>query len=505
MGLMTNFPSLPLAATADSEILGWTQWVVTGIAVVELLFRLGTAVRIICRRWPTGATLSWLAPVLVSPIPFLATVAYWVIGESRLGHKRARREQEILEPYRRFREELCSREHIDFSTLSPASESLHREAESLVGVPGLPGNRLQLISDSEAALRSIIVDIDRAKKSCDLLFYIWHPGGTADEVGEALIRASGRGVTCRVLLDSLGSAKFLKSPLCRRMQQARVTVVKALPVGLFRSLFVRFDLRNHRKIVVVDHEVAHTGSMNLVDPRFFKRGAGVGQWIDAMVRVEGPAVELLAAAFLVDWEMETGEGLSSGPYELPQHENVGTTPVQLAVSGPGMTAGIIYKLLISAVYRARRELFITTPYFVPDDALRMALKSAARRDIDVRITVPRRVDSLLVRWASRSHFDDLIAAGVKILQFDAGLLHTKAVTIDGETGFLGTVNLDQRSFWLNFELTLLIYDSAFVSELRALQLSYNSNATAVDLARWRQRPFVREFVESAAMLAAPVL
>ncbi len=186
---------------------------------------------------------------------------------------------------------------------------LRQFVEGSVGFSAVTGNHLQLIEGAHATLTMILDDIDRAHTTCDLEFYIWNPGGIADQIAEALIRAEARGVRCRVLLDSVGSGPFLRNKLARRMRDNGVEVVEALPVGLLRSLFVRVDLRMHRKIVVIDGSIAYTGSLNLVDLRYFKQGSGVGEWIDAMVRVTGPVVKLLELVFVLDWLIETGETL----------------------------------------------------------------------------------------------------------------------------------------------------------------------------------------------------
>ena len=263
----------------------------------------------------------------------------------------------------------------------------------------------------------------------------------------------------------------------------------------------------NRKIVVIDGQRAYTGSMNLVDPRFFKQTSGVGQWVDAMVRVQGPAVEALAITFIEDWELETGEGLeqlreTGDARPLPE---CGHTAVQVVPSGPTVRNDAIQEILLMAIYASRRELVLTTPYFVPEELLLKALISAANRGVDVTIIVPAKVDSLLVRYASQAHKDELLAAGVRIMLFDGGLLHTKSITIDSEMSLFGSLNLDPRSLQLNFEITLVIYDTEVVSSIRSLQQTYLDQSRAMDLAAWRSRSAVKRFAESTARLLSPLL
>jgi len=349
--------------------------------------------------------------------------------------------------------------------------------------------------------------VDHAQNSVLMEFYIWHLGGEADLVAEAVMRAQRRGVTCRVLVDAMGSHEFLHSEMAKKMIAAGVSLHPALPGGLFRLPFVRFDLRMHRKIVVIDGKVAYTGSLNLVDPRYFKKDSGVGQWIDAMVRVRGPAVEALAATFIADWYAQTEattEELRDSKAVFPQPSE-GECAVQVLPSGPAFRSDAIEDVLLMAVYAARTELVLTTPYFVPSESLRIALTSAARRGVKVLLVVPEKVDSLLVRYASQAFKSDLLRAGVRIAHFQGGLLHTKSVTIDKEISLFGSLNLDPRSMRLNFEISLAIYNREFASRLRALQQHYIDQSELMDLETWHNRPASQKFAENCARMFSPLL
>lgn len=475
------------------------------IMAAHLSIIIGLSIRVVMRRRPVGVSLSWL--ILIIILPFAGAILYFFIGEQRLGRQRAERARALLGPYEAWLHSFPSDTLVDWSTLTPTCQPINRLAESIMGIPAKYGNKLDLLDEAESVLRSIITDIDRAQHTCHLEFYIWNEGGTADEVCEALIRAAKRDVICRILIDAVGSAKFLKSGLARRLQENGIELVAALPVGLFRMVFTRLDLRIHRKIVIIDGEVAYTGSLNLVDPRYFKQEEDIGQWVDAMVRLEGPSVQSLGAIFLWDWEVETGQGIETlkDTSDLKALPLVGKASVQVVPSGPEAGNNPIHQLLLTSVYAARRELIITTPYFVPDESLHTALQSASRRGVDVTIILPEKVDSLLVRYASRSYFDDMLVSGVRILNFRGGLLHTKSITIDGEVALFGTVNLDMRSFWLNFEVTLFVYDAVFVTQLRKLQQNYIEASQSIDSQLWHTRSPANRLVENAAQLLAPLL
>jgi cardiolipin synthase len=481
------------------------SWTALAVLAGDYLIRIGLSVRVIMRRRPVGFTLAWLTILMV--FPFLGAFFYLLFGELRLGKRRADYAGRIHGIYRLWFESLCARAQVDWSAVGAECEPLARLAEEAGGIPALSGNAWRLLDDAEAVFRSLIADIEAARRTCHLEFYIWGLGGLADEVVEALLRASARGVICRVLVDAVGGHAFFRSDRVGRLRQGGVMVQAAMPVSLVRMLFVRFDLRLHRKIVVIDGEIAYTGSLNLVDPRYFKRDADVGEWVDAMVRIEGPAVEALGATFLEDWELETGEGIERLRETGDAHSrpSSGTAVVQVIPSGPLVREESIQAVLLMTIYAARRELILTTPYFVPDEPLVTALISAALRGVEVTLLVPERIDSRLTRLASQPFQGDLLEAGVRIALFQGGLLHTKSVTVDGELSLFGSLNLDPRSLMLNFEITLAVYDRTFTSGLRALQRSYIEHSTWMDLASWRRRPFWRRFAENAARLLSPLL
>lgn len=473
---------------------------------VHWLIVIGLSIRVIMRRRPVGVSLAWLT--VIFSVPFAGALFYFFIGENRIGEKYLARAAKIHDLYRDWQitlQKRASREKPPAGHREMKAVQLH--AETIAGFPTMSGNKMHLMDHFESVFAAIIEDVDRARSTCHMEFYIWTVGGKADDVAEALLRAVKRGVICRVLVDAVGSKDFLRSELAQRLRDSGIQVVASLPVGPLRLLMTRADLRNHRKIVVIDGEIAYTGSQNLVDPRFFKQDEGVGQWIDAMVRMEGPSVEALAGTFIEDWELDTGEGLKAleGTSDIRSIAKKGATPVQVVPSGPAIRPEIIHQLLLTTIYGAREKLVLTTPYFVPDDALLTAIISAAHRHVDVTIVVPAEVDSRLVHYASRSLFDDLMSAGVTIAAFNGGLLHTKSITVDDEICVFGTVNLDMRSLWLNFEVSLFIYDLAFTEQVRDMQMKYISNSSILNLAQWRKRSVVQRFIENAAQLVGPLL
>ena len=263
----------------------------------------------------------------------------------------------------------------------------------------------------------------------------------------------------------------------------------------------------HRKLISIDDAIGYTGSMNLVDPQYFKQDAGVGEWVDIMLRMQGPVVPITGAIIALDWEMETGlsltniAALNAGQVEVFAENS----QVQVLPSGPYFEDDKIHQVLVSAVYLAQHSLILTTPYFVPDEVLSTAIKAASARGVRVQIILPAKNDSKMVDFASKAFFDELLVSGVEIYQYNNGLLHTKSIWIDDSICLVGTVNLDKRSFWLNFEVTLLIDNSPLVAELHQLQLSYIRHSHQVCLTEWRKRGRIQQFLESVFYLFNPLL
>ena len=484
---------------------GYTLFATNSILLADLAIRLALSLRIIMRKKESSVTLAWLIIILL--IPFIGAILYLIIGENRLGQRRAAHAAHSLPIYKNWITSLEKRVSSTEKNVDALSYPLCLQAQRVIGLPALPGNNLELIKDANEFFHALIRDIEQAKDFCFLEFYIWEEGGLADDIAAAVVRAASRGVTCQILLDSIGSDSFLKSDRAKQMKNNGVEIIESLPAGIFRALFVRVDLRNHRKIAIIDGKIAYTGSQNLVDPHFFKQDENLGEWIDTMVRVRGPIVEAMTATFLYDWFIENDiapEEIGEIK-EITEVEEAGQAQVQLVPSGPGFASEGIHDLLLTTIYTARKELILTTPYFVPDAAILSALKSAAHRGVDVTIIVPEKIDSKLVKFASRARYSELSRSGIKIKVFEEGLLHAKTITIDNEFSLIGSVNLDMRSLWLNFELTLFVYDKNFTTTLRNLQHHYMQRASDLDTEQFSRRPFLTRFKENCALIVGPLL
>ncbi len=485
-------------------MLDWAMmtWLALG---GELVLRLGLSVRVVMRRAPVPTVLSWLVVLLL--LPGVGIPAYLLIGEVRLGSRRARR-------YRHVAADLAQRAHVfwrkgaqDWTSEVEPYRHVARLLTHLGEMPPLVGNHLELIADTRQFLAALVREIDRSDRWCHLLFYIWSDDATTRQVAEALVRAAKRGVQCRLLVDAAGSRRFLRSDTCARMRLAGVRVRASLDVSPFRALFQRIDIRNHRKIGAMDGKVAFVGSHNVTDPRYGHRPErGIGPWIDVSVRVTGPAAQALEVVFLHDWEVEGTEELA--PFEErigPPSRSTGSSIVQVVPSGPVPAPDAIHEALLTAIHAARREIIITTPYFVLDDATKLALICAVGHGVRVTVVVPARLDGRLVAAASRASYAELLEAGVRILEHGPGLLHAKTLTIDTDLALIGSANMDIRSLRLNFEATLFVFDDDFASHLRMLQMEYAGQSRELFAAEWRKRPVWWRFKEGVARLAGPLL
>lgn len=451
------------------------------------------------------ARLAWIAVGFAFPL--VGAPAYLMLGRARLGSLRRARYREVcrLIAASELRQAATRRGEI---RVAPEHAKIAVLAESVGGNPVRSGNRVELFGEAGAFISVLERDLDAAQSQAHLLFYIWLDDAAGQRLAAALARAAARGVRCRVLLDGVGSRGFLKSSACARLRASGVQVVEALPARVWRLLFARMDLRNHRKIAVVDGRVGYTGSNNVAEASFAPKRA-FAPWVDVMLRVEGPAVHDLQSLFAQDWHMETGEdpaAVLTPPQPSAAREGPAANSwVQIAGTGPAAQNLAMRQLVQTAIHSAREELILTTPYFVPDSATMSALTAVARCGVDVTLVVPERNDSLLVGAASSSFYEEMMSAGVKIWEYQPGLLHAKTITVDGRLAVVSTANMDRRSFELNFEVSTVVYDPDFVGRLRLLQRSYQDRARRVDAAAWQRRSSFRRFAENAAGLLGPIL
>jgi len=450
-----------------------SQGTSSGVIFLTLLVLIMVAliVRVLLRPHRDPASrIAWI--VVIIALPVLGILAYLLLGETNIGRRRVARMREVISQL----PDVADTAGADATNLQADVPQhyahLFQVGKTVNGFAPVGGNRARLMQDSNATIASMVADIDAANEHVHLMFYIWLPDNNGCKVVEALQRAAARGVNCRAMADGLGSRIMIDSKHWQAMREAGVHLASALPIGnpLLRSLKGRIDLRNHRKILVIDNRITYCGSQNCADPEF-RIKAKYAPWVDAMMRFEGPIARQNQYLFASDWESETGEDISQ-LLRQPMLAAQPGLPAQVVGTGPTVRYSAMPEMFETLMYAARRELVITTPYYVPDESMQAGLCASARRGVDTTIVFPARNDSWIVGAASRSYYGDLLEAGVRIFEYEGGLLHTKSLTLDGEVTLIGSANMDRRSFELNYENNILFYDQSLTAEMRQRQDSY---------------------------------
>lgn len=482
----------------------------TSVVILHWGIILGLGLRILLKRRPTGVSMAWL--LLISTVPFVGAALYLMVGELWLPRHRIRVAGTARGMLCESIRVIEDRWEMSDQELPPLARGLNAQSGAPMGLGALKGNDVRLYETCEAFIEALVADIDRASRSVSMLFYIWQSRGKVIEVEEAMVRAVDRGVRCRLLVDSEGSRGFFNSARANALRRAGIEIAEALPVGRLRLRFKRIDIRNHRKVIAIDNHLAYAGSMNMVDPAFFSVNKRVGQWIDIMSRVGGPAARVLAMNLALDWVIEdqrkdrrdSDEMLRSLEQD-PVPDAEGDIAVQIVPSGPDKSSKLIQQMLITLMYNASKRLMITTPYFIPGEAMLSAMMNAADRGVRVSLVVPEKIDSLLVQHASRAYFQDLLGVGVEIYAYRGGLLHSKTVTADDDVAMLGSLNMDRRSFSINYEMSMFVYNTRVLLELRSLQQRYIQQSVRVEQSHWSARPVHRRLLENGLQLLAPLL
>jgi cardiolipin synthase len=469
------------------------------------LLELAVIARILLRPHRDPASrIAWV--VVVGVLPLLGMLGYLLLGEVNIGRRRAARLRAVLERMPEF-----PRQHAaDPGDPAPAIPDQYRHlfdlGRSIGGLDPVGGNTAHLLPDSNATIDALVADIDAAKDHVHLLFYIWLPDRNGCKVAEALKRAAARGVTCRAMADALGSRTLIRSEQWEAMRVAGVRVAVGMPIGnpLLRPLLGRIDLRNHRKIVVIDDCITYCGSQNCADPEFLVK-AKYAPWVDAVMRFEGPIARQNQFLFASDWMTYVDENLDDIlSRQLPSPAPRGV-PAQVIGTGPTVRYSAMPEMFESLLFAARREVVVTTPYYVPDESLQSALCTTAYRGVDTTVVFPARNDSWVVGAASRSYYADLLAAGVRIHEYEGGLLHAKSLTVDGEITLIGSANMDRRSFELNYENNILFHDAALTGAMRERQQRYIARSRRVTREAVAAWPTSRRLWNNVIATLGPVL
>jgi cardiolipin synthase len=477
-------------AWTDPTLWAWVFF------LTEWAIRLGMVVVVPFRRTPAAAK-GWL--LLIFFEPWVGLLLYLLIGRAKLPRWQREQLAKLPRAMAKVVGRLASHPNVFHPDVGPALSQAVTLAENLGQGPILGGNAVEVLTDYDGTIARLVADIDRAERHVHLLFYIFADDSTAAPAIDALGRAAARGVRCRVLADAIGSRAGLRT-LRPKLTARGVEVRAMLPVRLLPWQKSRLDLRNHRKIAVIDGRVGYTGSQNLVSAEF-KKGL---RYEELMVRVTGPVVLELQYVFAADWFLET-DAILDGEAEFPGPDIAGGVPAQALPSGPAFPTQNNQRLIVALIHGAGRRVVLTTPYFVPDEPLLQAMQTAVLRGVEVHLVVSEAGDHPIVALAQHSYYEELLEAGVRIHRYRKNFLHAKHLSVDDSVAVIGTSNLDIRSFALNAELMLMIYDPAVVTRLAAEQERYFANSRVLTLAAWRQRSFGRKVAQNLARLLSPLL
>ncbi|MCK0143182.1 cardiolipin synthase [Aliiroseovarius sp. F20344] len=478
--------------------LSWASW--GGIwAVFLILIDIATVARAVTREHRSAASrLAWV--VVILSLPLVGVIAYFFLGDTSADRRSDRKLKDL-------RRELPKRPTGTWSR--PELPLLYRQAfaraASVNGFQPVSGNRAEVTIDSNESMDWLVEDIDAAKEHVHLLFYIWLTDGNGTRVAEALMRAAQRGVTCRVIVDGLGSRKLLASPLWKQMKEAGVETVTAFAFRFapLAAFFRRLDIRNHRKIIVIDHDTTYVGSQNCADAAFIIKKK-FAPWVDMMMRITGPVAWQSQRLFVSDWMVNGGNDIS----DILRREApvaVEGFPAVVAGTGPNIDVQGVPDMAQMLLASAQHDVVITTPYYVPSEALQQQICATAVRGVRVRLNVPANNDSHIVGFASRSFYRALLKAGVEIHEFQPGLLHAKLMTVDGQAAMLGSANLDRRSFDLNYENSMMLVDRATVGELVAKQEVFLNASLSVDREKVESWSVTRRVLINSVGMMAPLL
>lgn len=470
--------------------------------IILFLLEIIVSIRVLLRsnRQP-ASRIAWI--VVIHLFPLGGMLAYLLVGEVSIGILRKPRLKRITQYLQKFPQPVTTAQNCIPAIYLP----LFKLGESISGFTPVNANSAQLLADSDTFIQQLLKDIQQATQHIDMLFYIWLPDTNGSKVAQALQQAAQRGVTCRVLVDNFGSKLLIRSPFWQAMRQSGVTLNVALPIRNFLlvPLTGRIDLRNHRKIIVIDQVITYCGSQNCADPAF-KIKARYAPWVDIMVRFTGPIAAQNQLLFANDWLLNSKQ-LLTNPIDIPLLlPNVtSNTIAQVIGTGPTIRASAISELFTLLISLARETLFITTPYYVPDDSMHNALCTAAYRGVAVTVILPARNDSWIVSAASRSYYMSLLEAGVKLYEYKAGLLHAKTLTLDNAITLIGSANLDRRSFDLNYENNMLVYSYQLTASIKQRQQSYLADSQAVTLPEVKAWSKPKQLWNNTIAMLGPVL
>ncbi len=455
-------------------------------------------------RKPT-AGMAWLLVIFF--IPAIGWPAFLLFGTSKLPRRRRAMQQTLDHQVAlaiKFAQKNWKKSRSLIDARPPKKyENLARLSEQLTHLPVFAGNTIEPLADYDATIKQITADVAAAKHFVHIEYYILALDSVTEPLFDAMAAARARGVSVRVLYDGYGSHKVpRRKEMLKRLRNDGIHVQAMLPIGLPGKNYTRPDLRNHRKLVVIDGEIGFTGSLNMIQRDYHRKDSIV--YDELVVRIIGPVVLQLEAVFITDWYAENGEMLTETQRDLGEQLVVkGESLAHIIPSGPGYEYENNLKVFNSVFYAAERSIVIVNPYFVPDESLIMSLTNAAQRGIKVMLLNSEAIDQAMVAHAQRSYYEQMLRAGVEVHLYKApSLLHSKYVLVDDDIALIGSSNMDIRSFELNQELTLAVYGSDTIAKLHAITTTYLAKSKKISKKEWSRRPLRSQLLDNLARLTS---
>ncbi len=474
-------------------------WAPLILYLIELIIKIVALGTIPGNRRPSSS-IAWLLLIVVTPI--LGLVIFLLIGSPFVRGRRAKVQAEANKAITARTAEIPD---VPPGADIPAGvDSLFRLNRRLSHLPCVTGVSHGLFGEYNASIEAMADAVKEAARTVHVEFFITAWDDTTDGFFTALVDAVKRGVQVRLLYDDVASRRYPGfKEMNSKLTAAGIEWHEMMPIKPFKGKWRRPDLRNHRKLLVVDSKVAFMGSQNMIDSSYLLPGnIKVGRhWKDLNIKISGEIVTELEAVFAMDWYTETGERLGA---ELEfVNDPDGAVPMQLLPSGPGYLTIPNLRLFTGLVHRAQQSLSLTSPYFVPDDSLLEAITTAAYRGVAVELFVSEQADQFVVQHAQASYYDVLLEAGVRIYQYPKPtVLHAKHFTVDDMVGIIGSSNMDYRSFGLDYEITLMSTGQQFVADLHAVADEYRAVCRELTLAEWRQRSKGQRYVDNVMRLVS---
>jgi cardiolipin synthase len=483
----------------------WAWVLPTGLLFIDIVIRVLALFFVPRNRTPASGT-AWLLFIFLLPIPGI--IVFWIIGTNHMPRARKAREDYVIGLMAQIAQADEEKFGTDIAKLPPGIENAEKLGLSLGAQPMFTANSATISHVYEESIEIMATEILTATDFVHIEFYILTYDKSTQVVFDAIREVTARGVEVRVMLDHIATMRQPKpSATARMLDEVGAQWTYMLPVRPWRGQWQRPDLRNHRKILVVDGRVGFVGSQNMVDTTYNKPGnlrRGL-KWRDIMVRVEGPAVASLNRVFMGDWYIETSELLTDVPPQAAPAIAPGVPGLdcQILPSGPGFGEENNLQVFIALIGAATDRISITSPYFVPDEAVMYALRAASARGVKIELFVSEAVDQPMVGHAQRSYYSELLRVGVRIFMFKPPyILHSKHFSVDDKVAVVGSSNMDQRSFKLNMEVSMITVGGSFIADLDEVNAYYHENSRELTIDEWNKQPLRSQLLDGLARLTS---